>query len=235
MPSQLKQLGSVVQMANTTIMDENTGHIAVTGLNMDLQFSDLALIYMGHRESALVIGDACEGLTLPTVGKITFLGYNWPDSAPDQANALRGMVGRVFRRNNWVDYMSVFDSILLPQLHHTKRPMEELEKEARELSQMFGLPGIPTRRPGKMLETDLQRAACVRAFMGRPRLLILEEPTRGLGEGFLPGLTKAIDTARAMGTAVLWFTQSDSIWRKPYVNCTYRFRAVGSGLVEAAA
>ena len=235
MPSQLKQLGSVVKMTNTTILDEGTGHIALTGLNMNLQFSDLDLIYMGQRETALAIGDACEGLTRPTVGKITFLGFDWSETAPDQANALRGMVGRVFRRANWVDYMSVLDSILLPQLHHTKRPMEELTKEARELSQMFGLPGIPTRRPGDMLQADLQRAACVRAFMGQPRLVILEEPTRRMGEGFLTSLTKAIDSARAMGTAILWLTQSDSIWRKPYVECTYRFRAVGSRLVEAAA
>ena len=235
MPSQLKQLGSVVKMTDTTILDEGTGHIALTGLNMDLQFSDLALIYMGHRETALTIGDACEGLTRPTFGKITFLGYDWSKTAPDQANALRGMVGRVFRRANWVDYMSVLDSILLPQLHHTKRPMQELTKEARELSQMFGLPGIPTPRPGEMLPADLRKAACVRAFMGQPRLVILEEPTRNMGEGFLTSLTKAIDSARARGAAILWLTQSDSVWRRPYVECSYRFRAVGSGLVEAAA
>ena len=86
-----------------------------------------------------------------------------------------------------------------------------------------------------MLPADLQRAACIRAFMGQPRLVILEEPTRRMGEGFLPGLTKAIDSARAGGAAVLWLTQSDTIWRRPFVGCTYRYRAVGSGLVEAAA
>ena len=91
MTAQLKQLGSVVKMIDTTILDENTGHIALTGLNMDLKFSDLALIYMGHRETALAIGDACEGLSPPTTGKITFLGYNWPEMPPDEANALRGM------------------------------------------------------------------------------------------------------------------------------------------------
>lgn len=235
MSPQLKHLGSVVKMTNTAIRDEETGHIALTGVNMDLRFSDLALIYMGHRETALAIGDACEGLTRPATGEITFLGYNWPEMAPDQANALRGMVGRVFRRANWVDYMSVLDGILLAQLHHTKRSMKELIKEARGLSQVFGLPGIPIRRPGDMLPADLQRAACVRAFMGQPRLVILEEPTRNMGEGFLPGLTRAIDSARAQGTAILWLTQSDAVWRRPYVECTYRFRAVGSGLVEASA
>jgi phospholipid/cholesterol/gamma-HCH transport system ATP-binding protein len=107
-----------------------------------------------------------------------------------------------------------------------------LLKEARELSQLFGLPGIPTCRPGDMLPADLQRAACVRAFMGQPRLVVLEEPTRGMGEGFLPGLTKAIDSARAGGAAILWLTQSDSVWRRPYIQCTHRFRAMGSGLIE---
>jgi len=231
--SKLKELGNVIHMHNVTIPDESTGHVALAGLNLELRFSDLVLIHMGHREAALAVGDACEGLTSPRAGTVTFLGRHWSRTPPDQANALRGMIGRVFRRANWVDYMSVAENILLPQLHHTRRPLEELTKEAREICQLFGLPGIPTRRPREMLPSDLQRAACVRAFMGQPRLLILEEPTRRLGEGFLPGLTKAIDSARARGAAVLWMTQNEVIWRRPHLECTGRFRIVGSQLVEA--
>ena len=233
MALQLKKLGFVIRMNNATISDEDSGHVALAGLDLELRFSDLVLIHIGHREAALAVGDACEGLTLPTVGTITFLGHHWVRTPPDQANALRGMIGRVFRRANWVDYMSVSENILLPQLHHTRRPVEELTREAREICQLFGLPGIPTRRPREMLPSDLQRAACVRAFMGQPRLLILEEPTRTLGEGFLPGLTKAIDSARARGSAILWMTQNEAIWRKPHMECTGRFRIVGSQLVEA--
>jgi phospholipid/cholesterol/gamma-HCH transport system ATP-binding protein len=226
---------SVIEIDNATIIDNQTGNIAVSGVTLYLNFGELALIHLGQRDVFSVIGDACAGLTTPMVGSISFLGYNWSRTSPDRANALRGLIGRVFKTSNWIDYMFVSDAILLQQLHHTRRPTEEIRDEAIKLCRIFGLPGLPTRRPGNMLSMDLQRTACVRAFLGRPRLIILEEPTRSLGKEILPGLTKKINEVRDRGAGVLWMTQNDSILREPYLECTYRFRIVGSELVEAAA
>lgn len=226
---------SVIEVDNATIVDDQTGNITVSGVTLYLHFGELALIHLGQRDVSSVIGDACAGLTTPTVGSISFLGYNWSRTSPDHANALRGLIGRVFKTSNWIDYMVVSDTILLPQLHHTRRPAEEIRDEVMKLCRIFGLPGLPTQRPGNMLSMDLQRTACVRAFLGRPRLIILEEPTQSVGREILPGLTKTINEVRDRGAGVLWMTQNDSIWREHYLDCTYRFRIVGSELVEAAA
>jgi phospholipid/cholesterol/gamma-HCH transport system ATP-binding protein len=226
---------SVIEIESATIIDDQTGNIAVSGMTLYLNFGELALIHLGQRDVCSVIGDACAGLTTPMVGSISFLGYNWSRTSPDRANALRGLIGRVFKTSNWIDYMLVSDTILLPQLHHTRRSTEEIRDEAMKLCRIFGLPGLPTQRPGNMLSMDLQRIACVRAFLGRPRFVILEEPTLNIGREILPGLTKKINEVRNRGAGVLWMTQSDSILREPYLDCTYRFRIVGSELVEAAA
>jgi len=44
----------------------------------------------------------------------------------------------------------------------------DIEAEAAKLARMFGLPGLPRGRPAQMRLPDLQRAACVRAFLGTP-------------------------------------------------------------------
>ncbi len=226
---------SVIEIDNATIVDDKTGNITISGVTLYLNFGELALIHLGQRDVYSVIGDACAGLTTPMVGAISFLGHNWSRTSPDHANALRGLIGRVFKTSNWIDYMVLSDAILLSQLHHTRRPTKEIRDEAMKLCRIFGLPGLPTRRPENMLSMDLQRIACARAFLGRPRLIILEEPTLNLGREILPGLTKKINEVRDRGAGVLWMTQNDSILREPYLDCTYRFRIVGSALVEAAA
>ena len=231
----MKSQKSVIEMDNATIVDDQTGNIAVSGVTLSVHFGELMLVHLGQRDVSSVIGDACAGLTATSAGSISFLGYNWARISADHANALRGLIGRVFKSSNWIDYMLVSDAILLPQLHHTRRSPGEIREEAMRLCRIFGLPGLPLQRPGTMLSMDLQRIACVRAFLGRPRFIILEEPTRSLGREILPGLTKKINEARDGGAGVLWMTQSDSILREPYLDCTYRFRIVGSELVEAAA
>jgi phospholipid/cholesterol/gamma-HCH transport system ATP-binding protein len=231
----MKHQKSVIEIDNATIVDDQTGNIIVSGVTLDLNFGELALIHLGQRDVCSVIGDSCAGLTPPVAGSISFLGHNWSQTSPDHANALRGLIGRVFKTANWIDYMVVSEAILLSQLHHTRRPKEEIRDEAMKLCRIFGLPGLPTQRPGNMLLTDLQRLACARAFLGRPRLIILEEPTLNLGREILPGLTKKINELRDRGVGVIWMTQYDSVFREPYLDCTYRFRIVGSELVEATA
>jgi phospholipid/cholesterol/gamma-HCH transport system ATP-binding protein len=226
---------SVIEIDSATIVDDQTGNIIVSGVTLYLNFGELALIHLGQRDVCSVIGDACAGLTTPVAGSICFLGHNWPQTSPDHANALRGLIGRVFKTANWIDYMAVSEAILLSQLHHTRRPAEEIRDEAMKLCRIFGLPGLPTQRPGNMLSIDLQKIACARAFLGRPRLIILEEPTQSLGREILPGLTKKINELRDRGAGVLWMTQDDYILREPYLDCTYRFRIVGSELIEATA
>ena len=147
---------SVIGMEKATIVDEQTGNIAVSGVTLSLNFGELALIHLGQRDVSSVIGDACTGLTTPISGTVSFLGYNWSRTSPDHANALRGLIGRVFKTSNWIDYMAVSDTMLLPQLHHTRRPAEEIREEAFKLCRTFGLPGLPTRRPGDMLSMDLK-------------------------------------------------------------------------------
>jgi phospholipid/cholesterol/gamma-HCH transport system ATP-binding protein len=124
------------------------------------------------------------------------------------------------------------ENILLPQRHHTRRSVRRLLDEAGGLAQQFGLPGVPLDLPGDIPAADLQRAACVRAFLGRPALIVLEEPTAGIYLEIISALMNAVREARERGAAVIWLTQKSLIWRDPTLPVSQRYRLVAGKLME---
>jgi phospholipid/cholesterol/gamma-HCH transport system ATP-binding protein len=121
---------------------------------------------------------------------------------------------------------------VLRQLHRTRRPFAELRAEAVQLAAHFGLPGFPAGSPRDVIPEDLQRAACVGAFLGSPALLLLEEPTLGVYPELLVPLVHAIRRAHSRGSAVVWLTAAAAIWNDPSIPVTARYRLVGRQVME---
>jgi phospholipid/cholesterol/gamma-HCH transport system ATP-binding protein len=109
-------------------------------IDLTLRAGDLVLVQPGDEQHEAALVDAACGLAPPGMGAVRFLGYTWPDLPPDQANALRGRIGHVFRRGAWISYLTLLDNVLLPQLYHTRRGYAELRAEAARLAAWFGLP-----------------------------------------------------------------------------------------------
>ena len=160
-----------------------------------------------------------------------FLGRDWSAMPQDYAAAMRGRIGRVFLSGNWIDFIDVATNILLPQLHHTRDDPKDLRERAIALSCVFGLPGLPLVRPGDLAASDLARAACVRAFLGDPELILLESPVQGRFNSLIAPLLDALAAARDRGAAAIWFTRSDLVWHDPSFPATHRLRLGEHGLV----
>lgn len=132
----------------------------------------------------------------------------------------------MFLRAPWIDHLDVATNVLLPLLHHTRESTATLLREAARLGRDFGLPGLPHGRIADCDPGDLQRVACVRAFLGRPHLVILEHPTVGVPQLVAP-LVDAIRAVRQRGAAVLWVTPSEAIWGDPALPFDRRLRLAG--------
>ena len=200
--------------------------------HFDLYSGQLALVRLDNLRQVSSFADTFSGLMLPSHGRIRFFGRDWRDSPADTANAMRGKIGRVFSAGSWLDGLSLADNLLLPQMHHTRRPMDELRQEAAKMAEQFDLPGLPLGNPNHYSRADLRRAGCVRAFLGKPSLLLLEDPTFGVYPDIVSALVNAIRRVRNKGAAVFWMTLSDDVWLDESVPADRHFRISGRELME---
>ncbi len=232
MAIQLAERRIILRFKDAVVVTDPDRGAASEAINLSVYGGALILIRFANPEFTARFADVCCGLNHPLRGTSYFLGTDWKTLQPDQRNAMRGRIGRVFSTGNWIQHLSLTENILIPQLHHTRRPVDRIRDEAAALAEFFGLPGLPSGLPGDFVPRDLQRAACVRAFLGLPWLILLEEPTAGMGSNFLFALIHAIRSVRNRGAAVIWMTGQDKVWNDSSIPASYRYRATARKLIE---
>jgi phospholipid/cholesterol/gamma-HCH transport system ATP-binding protein len=201
-------------------------------LSLRLLAGEFALIHCSDPAWIANIADFCCGILPPQQGVVRCVGREWIRLSRVRAAALRGRIGRVFHEGGWIDFLDTETNILLSQLHHTRREISDLRAMAASLAHDFGLPGLPTDRPGDMSAADLARAACVRAFLGEPLMIVLESPVHAQCPDLAVPLLDAILRACNRGAAALWLTLEDAVWTDPSAPATIRLRLSEQGLTR---
>ena len=181
--------------------------------DLRLEAGDCVLVETRDPRRASALADLCSGLLPLAAGQVRFLGLDWSALGEAQVGALRGRIGRIQQRGAWNGLRSAEHDILLPRLHHTRETPERIEAAALELARRFGLPGLPAGPSRLMSDTDLARAACVRAFLGKPSLLLLESPVTDTDASLLNPFFRVLTDAREAGAAALCLTRERSAWR----------------------
>jgi phospholipid/cholesterol/gamma-HCH transport system ATP-binding protein len=221
---------SILKFGNVTVQSSPHYETGLWDVSFALNPGDLLLVRIERENERLPLADATEGLVLPAQGTVSFLGRTWQSLSADHAATQRGKIGRLFEDEGWISDVDVDENIVLAQRHHTHRTEDQIMDEALKLARMFGLPGLPRGRPGRMRRWDLRKAACIRAFLGQPALIIIEQPVRGVYADFMSPLLSAVQSARSHGAAILWTVTDPQIWSNSAVRATTRARMLGSEL-----
>ena len=128
------------------------------------------------------------GLLAPSAGRIALQGRDiagWPPF-----RRVRGGVGYVPQGREIFAGLSVAENMLIGQKAHGGADKDTLD----EVCALFPvLRAMWTRRGGDLSGGQQQQLAIARALMGRPRLLLLDEPT----EGVQPSIVKSIEAVIA--------------------------------------
>ena len=96
------------------------------------------------------------------------------------ANEVRRRISIVFQSFNLFPHMSVLDNATLGPRRALGMDRREAESRARELLERFGLSDKADEYPNRISGGQNQRAAIVRALMGGPEILLLDEVTSAL-------------------------------------------------------
>ena len=199
-------------------------------LDLRLGRGDCALIETYDPERATAFADLCSGMIGLRHGVVRCMGFDWTELGWERACALRGRIGRIHGKAAWIGMLRTHIDIMLPQLHHTREPEFAIVQSANALASRLGLPGLPLVRPDRLSEGDLMRAACVRAFLGEPRLLLLENPVSAEHAELIDPLLDLLSQALDRGAAAICFTRDVPLWQAQNFPTTHRLHLLEDGL-----
>jgi len=193
-------------------------------VSLRLAPGELAIVRAEDAAMARALALLVAGLVPLAAGAACFLGRDWTALGRREAEALRARIGLAPGDGGWLPHLSVEEGILLPRRHHDGTAEAALRAEAEALCRAFGLDGLPEGRPAELARADLARAACARAFLGEPALLILESPLdRETADALADPVLGALEYARARGAAAIWSTRSRRAWEEPGFPATQWF------------
>lgn len=207
-----------------------TGARASLAMSLSLGAGELAVVDPQGEANAAALSDACLGLVPPRAGRVLFQGADWTRLNDAEAAAARARTGRNLPGGGFLRHLSVLDNLTLAARFHAGTALPELAGSATTLCRLFGLPGVPAGLPAEVAPDDLARAALARAFLGRPMLVVLEEPRRGIVGDVTAALVAAIRRVRDRGGAVLWLTRGGALGDR-LIPADQRLRLAGGRLL----
>jgi lipoprotein-releasing system ATP-binding protein len=119
-------------------------------------------------------------LDRPTAGRVLFRDVDlFSRSDAELTRFRREQVGFVFQFYNLLADFSALENAMLPALIQ-RRPAAEARQLAVGALREVGLAERVAHRPGELSGGEQQRVALARALVGRPTLIVADEPTGNL-------------------------------------------------------
>ncbi len=149
----------------------------------------------------------------PTSGALRVLGAAIESTRRADLPPLRRRIGVVFQDFRLLPHLSAFDNVALP-LRLAGRPEGQVRADASEILRWVGLTKRTDVHPAELSGGEQQRVAIARAVIGRPALLLADEPTGNLDDAQAERLMQLLSELNRLGTTVIVATHNESLVRR---------------------
>lgn len=163
------------------------GFYFLTGQSGAGKTSLLKLLYLAQR---------------PTRGIIRLFGEDAVMLPRDRLPGFRRRIGVVFQDFRLISHLSAADNIALP-LRVAGVPESDIETPVREMLAWVGLADRANARPETLSGGEQQRVAIARAVIGRPEMLVADEPTGNVDPKMAARLIHLFEGLNRLGTTVV--------------------------------
>ena len=161
-------------------------------------------------------------LDVPTSGKYLLKGQDLKDMTDDQLAEVRNKhIGFVFQNFHLLPKLDARDNVALPLLY-ADVPLKERRQRAEEALKAVGLEERMDFFPNQLSGGQCQRIAIARAMVGKPELLLADEPTGALDTKSGNQIMDIFRKLSQEGMTILMITHEPDIAK--CANVTYHIR-----------
>lgn len=148
----------------------------------------------------------------PTRGQIQLFGQDVTRLGTARRAELRRRIGIVFQDFRLLDHMSTWENVALP-LRVLGKDVDEYREDVTDLLQWVGLGDRMHAAPSVLSGGEKQRAAIARAVIGKPELLLADEPTGNVDPHMARRLLRLFIELNRLGTSVVIATHDHQLMR----------------------
>ena len=150
------------------------------GVNLTVHEAELVAVVGASGVGKSTLLHVLGALDRPTAGQVRFRGQDlFARPEHDLTRFRRDEVGFVFQLYNLLSDFSALENAMLPALIQ-RRPAAEARERAMDALREVGLLERMGHRPGELSGGEQQRVALARALVGRPAMILADEPTGNL-------------------------------------------------------
>ncbi len=158
----------------------------------------LKLLFLGH---------------FPSSGKMEIFGKNIDKLSKIELPIIRRKIGVVFQDFRLMEHLTVIENVALPlQIAGAKN--SDIKNHVSELISWVGLENKTYLYPDTLSDGEKQRVAIARAVIGRPRLLLADEPTGSVDSKQGDKIMYLFQELNKIGTTILVATHDTTLVNK---------------------
>ncbi|MDP8237595.1 MAG: ABC transporter ATP-binding protein [Candidatus Hatepunaea meridiana] len=187
---------------------EEVETVALDEINLEIKEGEFVAIMgpSGCGKSTLM--NVLGLLDNPTNGQYYFLDQEVAHYSERQlANLRKSNIGFVFQSFNLIDELTIYENVELPLLYQGVSSSERKTMVSEVLEKME----IAHRKkhfPQQLSGGEQQRAAVARAVVGKPKLILADEPTGNLDSARGEDVMKQLAMLHSEGAAIVMVTHS---------------------------
>lgn len=149
----------------------------------------------------------------PSRGAIRMFGQDIVTMPRGDLPDFRRKLGVVFQDFRLVSHLSAFDNVALP-LRVAGMPESDIQKPVKDMLAWVGLERRMEAQPATLSGGEQQRVAIARAVIGRPDMLIADEPTGNVDPEMAQKLLRLFESLNGLGTTVIVATHDVHLLQK---------------------
>ncbi len=186
---------------------EGAKSIALNGVSFDVERGEFVGIMGPSGAGKTTLLNVIATIDVVTSGKIVIGGQNICGiREPALSDFRRNKLGFVFQDYNLLDTLTLRENIALP-LILSKIASLKIDQQVNAVAEELGIEQLLSKYPVEVSGGQRQRASAARAIVGKPKLILADEPTGALDSKSATDLLECLkDINERQGATILLVT-----------------------------